>query len=397
MPSPASTSALAPAPDSPLFRAFPRLAGRIPYLPLGTRETPVHRLDRLGSRFGAGELWVKRDDQTADPYGGNKVRKLEFLLADARERGRSRIVTFGAVGSHHVFATALYGGGAGFRVEAVMTPQPVTPHVAEMARLNGSWLARVWMARNYAEVPFRWAEALATEPGYRATYRIPAGGSSPVGCLGYVAAALELREQVARGLLPEPEVVVVPLGSCGTAAGLLAGLSLAGFKARLVAVRVVDRAASNGGLVRALAYRTLRRLRREDRSVVLPARSSRLLDVRHEFFGPGYGHPTPEGEAAMRLFRDEEGIDLDPTYTGKAGAALLRLLEGPDRHRPVLFWDTLSSSPLGPLLEEARPVDEILEPLRRYARACGGPTAGTARAPSGSKSCPDPGLERSAG
>src|SRR5690349_19914045 len=106
-----------PAGQPALFRAFPALAGRVPWLPLGRFPTPVGRLEVLVPP--SVELWIKHYDQSGTTYGGNKVRKLEFLLGDAKTRGARRLVTLGAIGSHHVLATAIYGRQAGFAVDAV--------------------------------------------------------------------------------------------------------------------------------------------------------------------------------------------------------------------------------------------------------------------------------------
>jgi 1-aminocyclopropane-1-carboxylate deaminase/D-cysteine desulfhydrase-like pyridoxal-dependent ACC family enzyme len=129
----AAKSALARA---PFPESFAGKSGMIARLSLGTYPTPVHELTQA-SRGGC-SLWVKRDDLTGEAYGGNKVRKLEYLLADARARGATRLVTIGAVGSHHVLATTLYGRREGFAVEAALVPQPRTDHVVEVVRAGCS-------------------------------------------------------------------------------------------------------------------------------------------------------------------------------------------------------------------------------------------------------------------
>src|SRR4051794_3427357 len=115
-----------------LFDALPALAANTPHDPLGRFPTRLHRLD--GVVPPAVELWVKRDDEGGAAYGGNKVRKLEFLVAEARARGKGRLVTIGGFGSHHVLATGVYGRAAGLAVDAVVFPQPLTPHVLETVR-----------------------------------------------------------------------------------------------------------------------------------------------------------------------------------------------------------------------------------------------------------------------
>jgi D-cysteine desulfhydrase len=178
-------------------------------------------------------------------------------------------------------------------------------------------------------------------------YPIPPGGSNPLGTLGYVEAAFELADQVARDELPEPAHVVVALGSGGTSAGLLAGMRLAGLRSRLVCVRVSDVAPMGPRRVARLAGRSLTMLRRHGVDASGPAPSPAELDLEDGWLGTGYGHATPEGERASRLLRERAGVELDPVYTGKAVAALLELnRRGAFGAGPVLYWHTYS--PPGP-------------------------------------------------
>ena len=348
-----------------LFRAFPQLTARIPWLSLGRFPTRVQRLEGLAPP--SVELWVKRDDESGVVYGGNKVRKLEFLLAEARARGARRLVTLGAIGSHHVLATAIYGRQAGFAVDAVVFPQPLTPHVREQLLADVGAGATMVATRGYAGVPWAlWRRRRAPDAAW-----IASGGSSPTGTLGYVSAGLELLEQIGRDELPAPDVVYVALGSCGTAAGLLLGLggapSLPPSKAQLTAVRVVDRIVANARVTRGLARRTARLL--SERGVdwfnhcSLPS-----LRVEHGQFGGGYGRATNASEAAVARAA-AVGLALEPTYTGKAMAALLADADaGRLDGKRVLFLHTFSSVDLSPLVLAATP--EQLPPwLRRHFAA----------------------------
>src|SRR5579883_1421299 len=163
-------------------------------LALGCYPTPVERLDTLSN--DASELWVKRDDLTHGVYGGNKVRKLEWLLADARTRGARRIVTVGAVGSHHVLATTYFGTRAGFEVLAVLVPQPRTDHVVEVLRADLALGLRVVPVSSWGVAPIAMLARLG-----RGTRLVTVGGSSVVGSMGYVQAARELAAQVRGGAL----------------------------------------------------------------------------------------------------------------------------------------------------------------------------------------------------
>ena len=327
---------------------------------LGGRVGPT-RVELLPTLSGPGSaLWIKHDDASGLPYGGNKVRKLEHVLAEARARGARRLVTVGAVGSHHVLATTVYGRAAGFEVEAILVPQPRTAHVVANIRAGlGAGLHAI-PAGSYAMVPFRVAPRLLA----RATYFVTLGGSSVTGSMGYVDAARELAGQVRAGELPEPDVVVVALGSGGTAAGLAAGLHLEGLRSRVVGVCVSQPAWFLGVMARSLARGCVRRA---GGRVSARALSDRL-ESDGRYVGPGYGHATEKGQRALTVAAGV-GITLDPTYTAKAFAAALdRVYAG--GARTVLYWHTLSSAPMAPLLAGA-PTDEEIDPRVRRLLARG--------------------------
>lgn len=289
-------------------------------------------------------LWVKRDDLTAPLYGGNKVRKLEYILADARARSATRLVTIGAVGSHHVLATTLYGTRAGFAVEAGLVPQPRTDHAAEVVRAGIARGMRALPAGGYVGVASRVAPRLLA----RGTYFVTVGGSSVLGSLGYVQAARELARQVTAGEMPEPDVIVAALGSGGTVAGLAAGLELAGMRAKVVGVVVAEPAWAVAFRARSLARGCMRRLGARPRRGWLDER----LVIDRRWLGAGYGHATDAGARATEEAA-RAGLALDPTYTAKTFAAALarvEALQGDPTPKTVLYWHTLSSAPASPLL-----------------------------------------------
>ena len=345
----------APAEVPALFRRYPQLQGRLPRVPLLDGPTAVHRLPGIERAVGRPGLWIKRDDRSARPYGGNKPRKLEFLLGDARARRARHLVTFGGLGSHHALATALYGRRHGFRVTAILVPQPITDGVRQnlaLLQALGAVTVRTSASRLDAARAAVLAWLAATLRG-EAPYVVPPGGSSPLGTVGYVSAGLELAEQVAAGELPAPGAVYVACGSNGTAAGLLLGLRLGGLSSTLVAVRVSDRLRVDARRVASLARDALALLRKHAAISRVEVAAS---DVRvvEGFLGPGYGHPTPEAEEAVALAREAEGLTLEITYTGKALAAFLEAARATGSHgeRPLLFWHTYNSHPLEDLLRE---------------------------------------------
>jgi len=221
--------------------------------------------------------------------------------------------------------------------------QPVDDHVREQVeriRRSGAhvyrtrgkyrtYLAAPWILLRHADLRER-----------RLPYFLPVGGSSPLGCLGFVEAGLELAGQVGRDELPEPTHVVVALGSGGTAAGLAAGLRIAGLRTRVVGVVVNDRTPVDRRTVARLANRTLALLRRRGADPGVPPIDPADLGSERAWLGRGYGHRTPEAEHARDLARRREGLLLDPVYTAKAMAALMALRERGAFGGPVLFWNT---------------------------------------------------------
>lgn len=327
-----------------LFRRHPALARSVPWRPIGTFPTPVRHLD-LPEGAARGTLLAKDEGTVSDLYGGNKVRKLQHLLAEAELADRSTLITVGGLGTNHWLATALHGAALGFGVELALFDQPRTPWV-ERNRAGFRWAgARVHVHRGEIEALLgaRRLVERARERGAAPRF-INLGGSSRLGTVGFVDAAFELAEQVRAGELPAPDRIYVALGTCGTAAGLVAGLRAAGLPSRVCAVRVSGLFPGNRFVVRHMADDVAGWLR--DRDPDFPAVRIGLDDfeVVGDFLGPGYGVPTPEGEAAMRWAAPP--LSLDPTYTGKALAACLEYCRGEMRDgETVLFWNTYSAAP----------------------------------------------------
>lgn len=317
-----------------LHERFPALAETLPHLELSERPTPVRELAGLG-------IWVKEDGAFgAGGWGGNKVRKLEWLIPDARRRGRRSILTFGGLGTNWGLATALYAREHGLETALALVDQPIDAHVtAQLARLeaSGARLHRTHTkARTVAMLPWLLAR---NARGGRPPYLLPAGGSSPVGALGYVEAALEIAAQVEDGSLPEPAHVVVPVGTGGTAAGLALGLQLAGLRTRVVGVVVNDQLRLDAPVLARLARRAARLLERRGARLGRLELDPDMLDLTRDQIGAGYGHRTEAATRAAAL-ASEEGLSLDPVYTAKAMAGLLALRAEGHLADPVLFVHT---------------------------------------------------------
>ena len=323
-----------------LFETFPGLQQRIRWNSLVTAPTPVHQLENISAQLGK-EVWIKRDDKTSTVYGGNKARKLEFILGEALAQGRKTLVTGGGLGTNHGLATAIFGKKLNFQVVLGLFDQPVTLHVRNNLLLFHAHGAEIEYLASLFKAVFRY---YVTERIRRhGAYFIAPGGSSPVGTLGYVDAGLELAMQLDRKELPIPEAIFVAAGTCGTMAGLVLGLKLAGVKTRVIGVQVAPGMFANSKAVLSLARKTLKLMRRYDSSVPKVELTTSDIFMNHMHYGPGYGHPTDEGRAAFRFIDEMEGITLDLTYTGKAFGALMEHMKTKPRRGPMLFWNTFNS------------------------------------------------------
>jgi len=329
----------------PLFTHYPQLAASLPRLALSHGPSPVAELTQLGGKT----VWIKNDGLYGTVYGGNKPRKLEFILPDVRRKGAPTIITFGALGTHHGLATALYGRQQDLRTVLLLIDQPVDDAI----RRQLCWLHQAGAIMHYTAtarrtrllaplILLRYADWRRR----RLPYLLQPGASTPLATLGYVNAALELAEQVAAKELPEPETIVVALGSGGTAAGLALGLHLAGLSSRLLAVQVSDVLPLTPEIVARLANATAELMRRRGAALPSTKIEPAAITVLTDWLGEGYGHPTPEAEQAQALLREREGLILDLTYTAKAMAALLALLEdGRLGNGPTLYWHTYNALP----------------------------------------------------
>ena len=318
-----------------LHRRLP--AVDLPHVALGTGPTPVTLLDSESWGFSV-ETWLKDDGAFGDgPWGGNKVRKLEWIIPEARRRGVSSVLSVGGIGTHWGLALATYGAEHGLSTTLGLVDQPVDDHVRDQVRRLQESGASIHRFRDATRLKL-WAPYLFVRgiSGGRAPWYVPAGGSNPYGALGYVETALEIAAQVQAGDLPAPGTIVVPVGSGGTVAGLALGLRLAGLDSSLLGVVVNDSLPLDTRTMIGLANRTGGLLRKRGASDV-PVVTSSHLETRTDWLGACYGDPTP---ASVRAVSDaaEHGLRLEPVYTGKAVAAMRDL--GDSLVGPVLWIQT---------------------------------------------------------
>jgi D-cysteine desulfhydrase len=329
----------------PLFDAFPGLRGQVPFTPLAHLPTPLERLERLSAQANA-EIWVKRDGLTHPTYGGNKIRKFEFVFGDALRKGARVVITGGGLGSHHTLATAFTARQFGMQAVCSYYCQPIGEEVIRNLRRSASLGVDAHFCGDYAGLALsfvwqtlRWFARTGWPP-----YFVYPGAPGVLGTLGYVNAAFEIKAQLAQMTPRQPHTIFVAVGSCGTFAGLLLGARLAGLDSHIVGVRVIEEDIANRPKIASIANRTARWLQRRDPSVPQLAIKAEDVDLLDGYLGPGYAHPTPEALAAVELVARSEGLPLETTYTGKAMAALLDRAKQIPRER-LLFIDTYVENP----------------------------------------------------
>jgi L-cysteate sulfo-lyase len=297
---------------------------RFPRVRLFPVPTPLERLDNLSRTLGGPEIWIKRDDCTVVATGGNKVRKLEWLIGEARAQGASHIVTQGAVQSNHVRQTAAVARKFGMTCTALLEHRVDTNDHDYLAsgnvlldRLFGCQIEyRPCGLDMNAEAEKKGAELRGEG---KSVYVIPGGGSNPVGALGYVSCAQELMQQADEMGL-RIDRIVTATGSAGTHAGLVVGLE--GMNARVPVLGIGVR------LPRAQQEENVYRLALATAEYVgMKGGIPREAVVANcDYVGDGYGIPTEGMAAAVRMLAQEEGILLDPVYSGKAMAGMIDLI-----------------------------------------------------------------------
>jgi D-cysteine desulfhydrase family pyridoxal phosphate-dependent enzyme len=310
--------------------SLPRL--RFAHLP-----TPIEALPRLSAFLEGPVIYIKRDDQTGLGFGGNKTRKLEFLVAEAKAHGAHTLVTAGAVQSNHCRQTAAAAARFGFDCILVLYGEsPAAPSGnLYLDRLFGAKI--VWCQRSEREIVLDKTFQTAWEAGQR-PYRIPYGGSSPTGAASYVFAVQEMISQVKAdaGLPRFPDWIVFASSSGGTQAGLVLGARMFEFPGRVLGVSIDEQADQLRLRVAELA---------SDTSDVLGERIQFGMDeilVNADYLGDGYGVLGQIEREAIDMFAQKEGILLDPVYTGRAAAGLIDLIRKGffRRDETVLFWHT---------------------------------------------------------
>jgi len=314
---------------------------------LGHFPTRLERLDSVSEFLGGPEIWIKRDDCTGLATGGNKTRKLEFLIADALRHGADTIITQGATQSNHVRQTAAAAARHGMACIGLLETR--VPDLGVAYETSGNvFLDEMFECalearpagvdmNNEAELK---AESLRAE-GKR-VYVIPGGGSTPLGALGYVRCLIELAGQLDAENLAV-DALVHATGSAGTQAGLVAGAHILGRSIPVIGVSVRADSEKQIANVHRLTMQTLSLME------INPTNFNKdnVMAVDDQV-GPGYGYPTDETISAIKLMANKEGILLDPVYSGKGFAGLIAMIQRGEfkKGEKVVFLHTGGSAVL---------------------------------------------------
>ncbi|MBU7016736.1 MAG: D-cysteine desulfhydrase family protein [Theionarchaea archaeon] len=313
----------------------------IPRISLGRLPTPFEKVPRLSEALDIPNLYIKRDDLTGDGYGGNKIRKLEFLLADALSKEADTIITTGGVHSNFTRATTACAVKAGLKTILVLVGEEPPEYRGNLflERLMGADIYFVFAeglddgARKAEEYMKSKSEELEKEG--RTCYVMPVGGSTPVGCTGFANAFIELYNQ-AKNMGISIDHVIMATGSGGTQAGLVVGKEIMKSSVSIVGIRVGKMSEPFSKMIADKATETAEFLGMK--KVFCEKEITTYID----FVGEGYDIPTEEANNAIKLVAQTEAIFLGPVYTGKAMSGLIGLVERGEipRDDTIVFWHT---------------------------------------------------------
>jgi D-cysteine desulfhydrase family pyridoxal phosphate-dependent enzyme len=302
----------------------------LPRIHLAHLPTPVQPLPRLSAELGGPQLWIKRDDLTGLAFGGNKIRKLEFLLAEAQAQGARTLITRGAIQSNHCRQTAAAAASQGFECILVLTGSPPETPTGNtlLDKLLGAEV--IWTEGGDPEETLSSTFDVAWSDGRR-PYLIPYGGSNSIGAASYAAAMGEFMEQDT-----PVDRVVFATSSGGTQAGLLVGAQIHDYQGQILGISVDPPAHTIKPTIASLATKTAELL---GYSASYRAEN---VDVNDAYLGEGYSVMGELEKEAIEIFAQLEGLLLDPVYTGRAAGGMIDLIRKKEINpeERILFWHT---------------------------------------------------------
>ena len=348
-----------------LFEVYPNLEGKVPWtLILTGIPSNVDRLTELENylKLNDGEIYIKRDDKDHRIYGGNKLRKFEFIFGEALKKKKKGIITLGGIGTNHGAACAIVAKELDLKCELFLSLQPVTWHVQRSLLLYHYFGAKLHFTRWFELGVLKSLLFRMFHPKY---YLMSVGGSpllrfgTHLGTIGFVNAIFELKNQIDEGILPEPDIIFVAAGSTGTAAGLTAGCKLLGLKTKVYPVNVSRDIVVNPKKLIRIANKSIKYLRKRDKSIPDIQVKNNDFNMIKGYLGSSYGVKTVKGQKAVDLVYELDGkklgFKLETTYTGKTMAAMLDFLEKKEnKSKKILFWNTYNSNDLDTYLRETK-------------------------------------------
>ncbi len=324
----------------PLFKHYPIMMQQLSPQQFACLPTPVKALSKLGPN-----AWLKQDDLTHPNYGGNKIRKLDFVLAEIKRQNKKHVITFGATGTNAGVATAMMCYRNQLKCTVYLFEQPLTKTVKDNLALMRAYGAELIFCGSLLKTVLRFYSS-----HYRLnsdSYFLWAGCSNSVATFAYINAAFELKQQVDAGELPEPEHIFVPVGSCSTLAGLTLGVQLSGLNSKVIGIRVAPAylgpfPACTANEVNKVIKQAVKQMKDWGIEGIANIPQCHFDDG---FYGEGYGIASKESQNAIEAFK-QQGIKLENTYSAKAAAAFLQQLKRSQHSngRPQLFWQTFNSA-----------------------------------------------------
>jgi D-cysteine desulfhydrase len=350
-----------------LFKRYPNLKEKIPWIPLLTNvPTPVERLTKLEKYINLkdGKIYIKRDDNNHHIYGGNKLRKFEFIFGKTIKKKKKAILTYGGIGTNHGLACLVTCNiiNPPLKCDLFFFIQPLTWHVQRSLLLYNYFGAKLHYGKKdigtFIKALFFWIFHRKYDfilPGGSPLF----GRGTPLGIVGFIEAIFELNDQIKKGQIPEPDIIFVAASTTGTAAGLVAGCKLLGLKTKVYSVAVYKNFLANASNIVRNANKGLKYLYKKDKSFPKFKISKDDFELIKGYLGSEYGIKTIRSQKAVDIVYElegkERGFNLETTYTGKAMAGMFDFLEKEEnKNKIVLFWNTYNSNDLDNYIKETQ-------------------------------------------
>lgn len=338
-----------------LFKEYPTFKNSLAHTQLGIWPTPIEKLNNFGNYLNLQNLFIKREDVCAKLFSGNKVRKLEFLLADVVKNNFKTVICYGGVASNNVTATAIFANQLGLDCIALLMDQPLVANLKRNLMLDQYYGCKIFLCPQNRELaPDELQEFLKNNNLDLDPYVIPMGSSNKLGVIGWVNAVFELKAQIEQGLMPEPDYIYISYGSMGTTAGIMLGIKAAGLKTKVKPIQVADPKKYTLEKLCTMIQQTNDFLHEIEPTFPRFSWKPEEIEVITAFYGHGFGIATPQGNHAEKLLLELEKIVLDESYTAKTIAALMHDAKN-GTIKPsdvVLYWHTYCSDEFNEILEK---------------------------------------------